>query len=266
MKIVKNAFKRLKKNVKNRIKVIKRDHLIRKYFSDNVLFLTFVITGVFNSTILRFLCMHSVENYLSWKAILADTIVVTAIGAFGYFIKPKDRFIYYFGFCIFLTAICMINSVYYTFYTSFASISMLSLTQYIGDVGDAVVENVLQLKDLVYIISPLILIGVHLKLKKKNYYKKVELKTERRKLAFKTLSVSGVLLVIFLLTLSSLDISRFFKQWNKEYIVMRFGIYVYTKLVKNLMIILLRFQIEQQLINIQIFLKERMLLLFMLKV
>ena len=227
MKIVKNAFKRLKKNVKNRIKVINRDHLIRKYFSDNVLFLTFVITGVLNSTILRFLCMHSVENYLSWKAILADTIVVTAIGAFGYFIKPKDRFIYYFGFCIFLTAICMINSVYYTFYTSFASISMLSLTQYIGDVGDAVVENVLQLKDLVYIISPLILIGVHLKLKKKNYYKKVELKTERRKLAFKTLSVSGVLLVIFLLTLSSLDISRFFKQWNKEYIVMRFGIYVY---------------------------------------
>ena len=227
MKIVKNFFKRLKKNVKNRIKVIKRDHLIRKYFSDNVLFLTFVITGVLNSTILRFLCMHSVENYLSWKAILADTIVVTAIGAFGYFIKPKDRFIYYFGFCIFLTAICMINSVYYTFYTSFASISMLSLTQYIGDVGDAVVENVLQLKDLVYIISPLILIGVHLKLKKKNYYKKVELKTERRKLAFKTLSVSGVLLVIFLLTLSSLDISRFFKQWNKEYIVMRFGIYVY---------------------------------------
>ena len=227
MKIVKNAFKRLKKNVINRIKVIKRDHLIRKYFSDNVLFLTFVITGVLNSTILRFLCMHSVENYLSWKAILADTIVVTAIGAFGYFIKPKDRFIYYFGFCIFLTAICMINSVYYTFYTSFASISMLSLTQYIGDVGDAVVENVLQLKDLVYIISALILIGVHLKLKKKNYYKKVELKTERRKLAFKTLSVSGVLLVIFLLTLSSLDISRFFKQWNKEYIVMRFGIYVY---------------------------------------
>ena len=189
MKIVKNFFKRLKKNVKNRIKVIKRDHLIRKYFSDNVLFLTFVITGVLNSTILRFLCMHSVENYLSWKAILADTIVVTAIGAFGYFIKPKDRFIYYFGFCIFLTAICMINSVYYTFYTSFASISMLSLTQYIGDVGDAVVENVLQLKDLVYIISPLILLGVHLKLKKKNYYKKVELKTERRKLAFKTLEL-----------------------------------------------------------------------------
>ena len=227
MKFIRNAFKNLKKNVKNRIKTIKKEHLVREYFNNNILFLTFVVTGVLNSTILRFLCMHSVENYLSWKAVLADTIVVTTIGAFGYLIKPKDRFAYYFSFCIFLTAICMINSVYYTFYTSFASISMLSLTQYIGDVGDAVVENVLQLKDLIYVISPLILIFVHLKLKKKNYYKKVELKADRRKRTFKTLSVSGVLLVIFLITLSSLDISRFFKQWNKEYIVMRFGIYVY---------------------------------------
>ena len=96
--------------------------------------------------------MHTVENYLSWKAVLADTIVVTAIGAFGYLFKPKNRFAYYMSFNVFLTAICMINSVYYTFYTSFASVSMLSLTQYIGDVGDAVVENVLQLKDLVYLL------------------------------------------------------------------------------------------------------------------
>ena len=227
MKFVRNAYKRLKKNVTERIKVIKRDHLVREYFKNNVLFLTYVLVCVLNSTMLRFLCMHSVENYLSLKAILADTIVVSAVGAFGYLLKPKDRFAYYFGFCIFFTAICVINSVYYTFYTSFASISMLSLTQYIGDVGDAVVENVLQLKDLVYIIAPLILIGVHLKLKKKNYYKKVELKTERRKRTVKTLSVSGVLLVVFLLTLSSLDVSRLVKQWNKEYVVMRFGIYVY---------------------------------------
>ena len=227
MKFVRNAYKRLKKNVTERIKVIKRDHLVREYFKNNVLFLTYVLVCVLNSTMLRFLCMHSVENYLSLKAILADTIVVSAVGAFGYLLKPKDRFAYYFGFCIFFTAICVINSVYYTFYTSFASISMLSLTQYIGDVGDAVVENVLQLKDLVYIIAPLILIGVHLKLKKKNYYKKVELKIERRKRTVKTLSVSGVLLVVFLLTLSSLDVSRLVKQWNKEYVVMRFGIYVY---------------------------------------
>lgn len=227
MKLIKYALNKFFNNIKGGINNIKTNHLIREYFKNNRLFVAFVLTAVFNSTMLRFFCMHSIENYLSWKAILADLSIVSAIGAAGYLIKPKNRFTYYMSFNIFLTAICIINSVYYTFYTSFASISMLSLTQYIGDVGDAVVENVLQLKDIVYVIGPLILLIVHLKLKKKNYYKKIELKSERKKQAIKTLSGAGVLFLVFLITLSSLDISRFFKQWNKEYIVMRFGIYIY---------------------------------------
>ena len=227
MKIVKRGIDNFIKNTKNYIQRVKTEHLIREYFKNNVLFITFVITAVLNSTLLRFFCMHTVENFLSWKAVLADLVVVTAIGAFGYLFKPKNRFNYYMSFNIFLTAICIVNSVYYTFYTSFASISMLSLTQYIGDVGDAVVENVLQLKDMVYILSPIVLTIVHLKLKKKSYYKKIELKSERKKRAFKTLSFSATLLFVFLVTMTSLDVSRFVKQWNKEYIVMRFGIYIY---------------------------------------
>ena len=227
MKLIKYSLNKFFNNVKGGINNIRTNHLIREYFKSNRLFVAFVLTAVFNSTMLRFFCMHSIENYLSWKAILADLSIVSAIGAGGYLLKPKNRFTYYMSFNVFLTAICIINSVYYTFYTSFASISMLSLTQYIGDVGDAVVENVLQLKDIVYVIGPLVLLFVHLKLKKKNYYKKIELKSERKKQALKTLSGAGVLFLVFLLTLSSLDISRFFKQWNKEYIVMRFGIYIY---------------------------------------
>ena len=227
MKIVKRGIDNFIKNTKNYIQRVKTEHLIREYFKNNVLFITFVLTSVLNSTLLRFFCMNTVENFLSWKAVLADLVVVTAIGAFGYLFKPKNRFNYYMSFNIFLTAICIVNSVYYTFYTSFASISMLSLTQYIGDVGDAVVENVLQLKDMVYILSPIVLTIVHLKLKKKSYYKKIELKSERKKRAFKTLSFSATLLFVFLVTMTSLDVSRFVKQWNKEYIVMRFGIYIY---------------------------------------
>ncbi len=227
MKIVKRGIENLIKNTKKYINRVKTEHLVREYFKNNVLFITFVITAVLNSTLLRFFCMNTVENYLSWKAILADLTVVTFIGAFGYLFKPKHRFNYYISFNIFLTAICIINSVYYTFYTSFASISMLSLTQYIGDVGDAVVENVLQLKDMVYIISPIILTAVHLKLKKKSYYKKIELKSDRKKKTVKTLTAASAMLILFLVTLTTLDISRFVKQWNKEYIVMRFGIYIY---------------------------------------
>ena len=227
MKRIKITYNKIKDKVVKKAKEIKNGHLIREYFKNNILFVTFVITGVLSSTILRFFCMHTIENYLSFKAILADLVVVSAIGSLGYLFKPKSRFPYYMTMNIFLTAICMINSVYYTFYTSFASVSMLSLTQYIGDVGDAVVQNVLQIKDLIYIFSPITLIIVHLKLKKKNYYKRFELKSDRRKKTLKTLSFSGILLIIFLISLSPLDYSRFYKQWNKEYIVMKFGIYIY---------------------------------------
>ena len=227
MKRIKNFLENQQKELFKQIKRIRKEHLFKEYFKENTLLLTFLIINILNSTALRFFCMHSLENYLSWKAILADATVVTMIGSFNYLLKPKNRFIYLFSFTIFFTAICMINSIYYTFYTSFASISMLSLTQYIGDVGDAVVENVLQLKDLVYVIGPIIFIGIHLKLKKKNYYKKIELKTERRKKTLKSLTSTGIMLALFLITLTSLDVSRFLKQWNKEYVVMRFGIYVY---------------------------------------
>ena len=227
MKKIKKTWNKLISNIKKEIKKIKSEHLIQEYFRDNILFIVFVGMCVLNSTLLRFFCMHSIENYLSWRAILADTFVVTFIGAFGYLLKPKNRFTYYMSFCIFLTAICIINSVYYTFYTSFASISMLSLTQYIGDVGDAVVENVLQPKDVIYLIAPIVLLIVNKKIKKKNDSKRLEIKTERRKMTIKTLSVSACLLFIFLISLSSVDVSRFFKQWNKEYVVMRFGIYIY---------------------------------------
>lgn len=216
-----------KKNLIHTLKRIKKEHLIRQYISNNKLFITYVLICVISSTILRYTTMHLLENYLSFKPILADAAIVVLVGAFGYLLKPKNRFTYYLVFTILFLAICMINSIYYTFYTSFASVSMLSLVHYIAAVGDAVVENVIQPKDLVYILGPIILILVHLKLKKTNYYKKVEVKSERKRKTFKTLIAGAVLLVLFTIRLSALDISRFAKQWNREYVVMKFGIYVY---------------------------------------
>ena len=220
---LKKEFNKLIKNINK----LKRERVIRNYFKENILFVTFVLVSLLNSTALRFFCIHSLNNYLSIKAILGDLSVIIIIGSFGYLCKSKNRFTYFLIAHIFMTAICMINSVYFTFYSSFASVSMLSLTQYIGDVGDAVVENVIQLKDLVYLLGPIILIGTHIKLKRLNYYKTIEVKSLRKRKMTSTLIAGLALLGIFIITLSSLDVTRFVKQWNKEYIVMRFGIYIY---------------------------------------
>ena len=88
MKRIKKEFKKIVKNTKKKLKEVKEDHLVKKYFQSSVLFITYVIASVLNATILRFFCMHSIENFLSWKAILADTAVVVALGSFVYLFKP----------------------------------------------------------------------------------------------------------------------------------------------------------------------------------
>ena len=52
MKRIKIAYNKIKDKVVKKAKEIKNGHLIREYFKNNILFVTFVITGVLSSTIL----------------------------------------------------------------------------------------------------------------------------------------------------------------------------------------------------------------------
>ena len=232
---MKEKLQNLKNKVIHFFKKVKKEHVIRNYFKNNRLFVAFVIVCVINSTMLRILTMQTTENIFAIRPIIADLGIVIAIGSFSYLFKGKGRYRYLSIWAVLFTAICMVNSVYYTFYTSFASFSMLSLTQFIGPVGDAVVQNVLQLKDLFYLIPLFFFIFYYHRLAKKGEYQKYE-KKERKKKFFNTLIVGAITLIVFCFTLSGLEIGRFVKQWNREYIVMRFGIYLYqgNDLVKSL--------------------------------
>lgn len=194
------------------------------YVKTNVLFFTFVITSVLNGILLRFL---TVKNYFDIKPIIADTVVVLVIGAFGYFFKPKNQFKYFITWTIIFSIMCIIHSMYYTNYLSFASVSLLATSFQIVDVGDAVIQNVMELKDFSYLWTIFVLIFVHYNLKKKNYYERVS-KIEIGKIrALNTLIASLILVGVFVSMLTSLDLSRLGKQWNREYVLMKFGIYFY---------------------------------------
>lgn len=196
----------------------------KDYLKTNVLFTTFVITSILNEILLR---TFTVKNTFELKPVIADIAVVLLVGAIGYFIKPKHQFKYFFTWSIIFTALCLINSMYYTNYVSFASFSLLETSLQIVDVGDAVVQNVMEMKDFIYLWQLLAMIFVNRSLKKKNYYEKVS-KIEKGKVrAVNTLVVGLIFMGIFISTLSSVDISRLSKQWNREYIVMEFGAYTY---------------------------------------
>lgn len=218
-------LKKWKNKAISTLKNIKKDKLISKYIKNNKVFVFFVLVNVINSTLLRIMTMPVLENILAIKPIIADLAVVILFGAFSYlFKKKKYQAVYCCIWTVIFTIICTINSVYYTFYTSFASFSMLSLTQFIAPVGDAVVENVLQVKDLLYLIPAAAYI-IYCIVTRDNY--KGYLYTKRKEKFIKTVSVSGILILLFCVTLTGLEIGRFVKQWNKEYVVQRFGIYVY---------------------------------------
>ena len=203
-------------NLKN--KIMSFDYKL--YCKDNILFLTFVISSIINGLLVRAL---TVKNILDIRPIIADAAMVIIIGAFGYLIKPKKRYIYYLIWGIIYSIICVINSMYYTNYLSFSSISLIATSFLIVDVGDALVENIMELKDFCYLWEIIIILIVHIKLKKMNYYERKEKKKKFRH----TLITGFSVLIVFICTLRSTDIGRITKQWNREYIVMRYGIYTY---------------------------------------
>ena len=217
---------KFRKNYKHHLKIfIKQTKVFSKrYLRTNILFFSFLATSLLNATLLRYL---TVKNYFDLKPLFADLAVITMIGAFGYFIKPKHQFKYFFAWSVIFTTLFIINSMYYTNYLSFASISLLSTSTQIVDVGDAVLENVLELKDFSYLWQIVAILFVHRSLKSRKYYEKAS-KIERGKVrAINTLIVGIIMIGLFISSLNAVDISRLNKQWNREFVVLKFGILSY---------------------------------------
>lgn len=197
---------------------------IKNYLKTNILMSAFIITSLINGCIVRF---FTVSNYFAIKPILADIVVLLVITAFGYFLKPKHQFKYFISWSVVLSLICIINTVYYSNYLSYASVSLLKTASELGGYTDAVFENILELKDLIYLWQIFTIVFVHIQLKRKKYYDKVK-EIENGKVRFLNMIViSLITLGFFISMLTSTDISRLNKQWNRSYVVMEFGIYTY---------------------------------------
>ena len=215
MKRIKNInFKNIFKNIKLNIK---------KYASTNILFLSYVIISLLISFSMR---MITVGAPIYLKSFLGDLVIVLILGSFGYFLRPSSQFKYFFTWLIFFTFLTVGNTIYYTFYQSYLSINLLATASMIGQVNGAVFEKI-HLYQFVYLIGLVIFIFIHKKLNKRKYYFEVE-KTENGKKMFVTLIIVSLVILLFLgFTISGTDASRLQKQWNREYIVQKYGLYVY---------------------------------------
>ena len=200
----------MKKEVKNFI-IYNRQFLLFVFLSSLlcVLLRTFTIGGLF-----------------SFKPLVFDIAISLLLGSFAYLYKPDKQFKYLTIQLIIVNLICIINAIYYEWYSSFASFSLLASLGQVGEVDDAVVSK-LKIIHFVYLLSILIFVLYNRYLKKKGYFKFVN-KYENSKRNFKIMLSTGVVLLVFcFFSISNVAYSRLVKQWNREYIVSRFGIVSY---------------------------------------
>ena len=217
---MKRKISSLFKKIKNRYKQIS----LKLYIKTNILFLTYVLVNLIASWLLRIVTMGTLFNI---KAIITDLAFILIVGSFAYLLKPKKQIRILLPLTIIMMLTCIINAVYYENYVSFASFSLLSTASFLGDMDGTVVTNLIQLKDLLVIFPPFVLIIVHIILKKKKYYEKVALLERGKKRFLNTIIAGSVFTLITIMLMEASDFSRLKKQWNREYLVQRFGIYVY---------------------------------------
>ena len=194
-----------------------------EYLSTNRLFLSFVVLTLIETIIIR---NFTVGNTWDYKPFIVDLALIMLIGSFGYLFKPKNQFKYFFTWLVIITLICIINSVYYTFYLSFTSFGLLASLGQVGEVTDSLVEK-FRLADFVYVVLPLVFFYVHRLLNRTNYYNYVSKVERGKKMCIATSLVGVILIAVTMVSMTATDYSRISKQWNREYIVERFGIILY---------------------------------------
>lgn len=193
------------------------------YIITNRLFLSYCFLALIATIFVR---KFTIGSFISLYPIITDLGIILILGSFGYLIKPKNQFKYFFGCLIFISFICMISSVYFHFFTSFASIGELATIGQTETVTGAIYDK-LAVFDIMYVLGPILFFLIHRRLVASTYYYFVD-KIENGKVMLATTMLVGSLLVLYSMGMANdTDYSRLNKQWNRLYIVERFGVLLY---------------------------------------
>lgn len=215
-----------KNNNKDKVKKFNIVPIIKSlgnFIKYNRQYISFVLLTLLSCMFLRY---NTIGNFFNIKGTFFDLSVIILLGSLAYFFKPKKQFTYFFTVMMVITIINIINAVYYSFFSSFVSVSLLATLGQATEQGGAVLEK-LKLANFIYLISPIIFVIINRVLKSKDYFTVVEKVENSKKLLVGTAILGGICLFINISTLTGSDLSRITKQWNREYIVERYGIIIY---------------------------------------
>jgi len=202
----------------------KRALAFSRYFVKyNRQFISYVILSLMCMTGVR---LYTIGGFFELQPFFIDLGFILLLGSFCFFYRPQKQFVYLFVLMTLYVTTAISNAVYFNFFNSFASISLLTAITQVGDVDDAFYHG-LRWTQFIYILAPVTFFLINRRLRSRDYFSYVA-KFERGRRLFKGIFLlSVVILGICAMTLSGVAWSRLVKQWNREYIVNRFGMVTY---------------------------------------
>jgi len=213
------------KLINDKLKLILRKtrKSVIEYIATNRLFLTYLIISIIGLLLVR---NFTIGNMFSFETFIVDLAIVLIIGSIGYLVKPKNQYRYFFIVLVIFTIMEVVNSIYYTFYYSFASFGELATAGQTETVMGSIFEKI-KITDLIYILFPFIFYAIHKNLLKNSYYSFISAIEKGKRMFTSTLLVGCILLAYTFVTATGADYSRLAKQWNRIYVVERFGLALY---------------------------------------
>ncbi len=194
------------------------------FFNENKLVFIYIFGCLLNGIILR---VFTTGNILSISPIFADFFITIFFASFYFLFKKKWRNVYLYTMTILTTLICICNIVYYHYYSSFISITFISFALTNHETGDSnVVGNLVEIKYLIPLWFPICMYLFDRKQKKHKEFLKAKRFSKNKSLRFMYIW-SLIFLGLLLTTLKGVDYGRFYTQWNREYLVNKFGVYLY---------------------------------------
>jgi len=193
------------------------------FFKYNRQFFVYVLISLILTTGIR---VYTMGGVFSPQPLLIDLSLILILGSFAYLYTPQKQFRYLFLLVLIFTTMAISNAVYFSFFNSFASISMLVAIGQVGDVSDAVFDG-LSITQFLYILGPILFYIIYRRLKNRDYFNYIAKFEKSRRLFLIILSLGFFLAFVMGMTLSSRSWSRLHRQWNREYIVTRFGMVAY---------------------------------------
>ena len=198
----------------------------------NNIILILLITGAIVSDIL--LRAMTTGFTLYWKPIATSISMIILFSILSFFLAYKRRNLYYVVLSTVIGLVNAANFLYYRFYNSFISLSIFEQIKQLDDLGEGVSRSIMDVRIILFAIPTITLVLVIRNLNKVDYFEERESYRIKGEM-FRAFSIGALLLTLVASTLTSTDMSRITKQWNRPYLVEQLGIYSYTvaDFVKN---------------------------------